>query len=107
MRMRRIVETPAVMVLVVSLAVIAVPTACRAQSTDYPNQRISFIVGFAAGGFADTIGRWVAARLGERTGQTVVVQNMEGGGGIRAARWVTTSLPDGYTILVTSDIPGD
>ena len=100
--MRKIVEAPAVMVLVVSLAVIAIPTACRAQSTDYPNQRISFIVGFAAGGFADTIGRWVAARLGERTGQTVVVQNMEGGGGIRAARRVATSLPDGYTILVTT-----
>ena len=54
-------------------------TNAQAQGTNYPNQRISFVIGFAAGGFADTIGRWVAARLGERTGQTVVVQNMEGG----------------------------
>ena len=84
------------------MAVIAAPTAGRAQSTDYPNQRISFIVGFAVGGFADTIARWVAIRLGERTGQTVVVQNMKGGGGVRAARRVAMSPPDGYTILVTT-----
>ena len=67
-------------------AAVAAPTVATAQGAPYPNQRINFIVGFAAGGFADTIARWVAARLGERTGQTVVVQNMEGGGGIRAAR---------------------
>lgn len=89
--------------LVASLgAVIAAPTAGSAQSSDYPSQRISFIVGFAVGGFADTIARWVAIRLGERTGQTVVVQNMEGGGGVRAARRVAMSPPDGYTILVTT-----
>src|SRR4029077_4188285 len=51
---------------------------------------------------ADTIARWIATRLGERTGQAVVVQNMEGGGGIRAARRGATSTPDGYTILVTT-----
>src|SRR5688572_25249328 len=84
------------------IAAIAAPTAGHAQSTDFPNQRISFVVGFAVGGFADTMARWFAARLGERTGQSVVVQNMEGGGGIRAARRVATAPPDGYTILVTT-----
>jgi len=101
--MRKIVALPAVMVLATGLAaMIAAPSPGRAQVTDYPKQRITFVIGFAAGGFADTIGRWVAARLGERTGQTVVVQNMEGGGGIRAARRVAMSPPDGYTILVTT-----
>ena len=101
--MRAIVQPSAALVLAASLAAMLVaPTASMAQGTAYPNQRITFIVGFAAGGFADTIGRWVAARLGERTGQTVVVQNMEGGGGIRAARRVVTSPADGYTILVTT-----
>jgi tripartite-type tricarboxylate transporter receptor subunit TctC len=83
-------------------AMIVSPAVCRAEGASYPNQRINFIVGFAAGGFADTMGRIVAARLGERTGQTVIVQNMEGGGGIRAARRVATAPPDGYTILVTT-----
>jgi tripartite-type tricarboxylate transporter receptor subunit TctC len=90
-------------VLVAALvALVAGPTGGLAQGAAYPNQRITFIVGFAAGGFADTIGRIVAARLGDRTGQVVVVQNMEGGGGIRAARRVASAPPDGYTILVTT-----
>lgn len=90
-------------VLVAGLALtIAALGAPRAQAQDYPNQRISFIVGFAAGGFADTTARWVSTRLAERTGQSVVVQNMEGGGGIRAARALAMAKPDGYTILVTT-----
>ena len=101
--MSRIAQSSKAVVLIASLgAVIAAPTAGSAHSTDYPSQRISFIVGFAVGGFADTIARWVAIRLGERTGQAVVVQNMEGGGGVRAARRVAMSPPDGYTILVTT-----
>lgn len=91
-----------ILLILVAGCLIAEPTAGKAESTPYPNQRINFIIGFAAGGFADTIGRWVAARLGERIGQTVVVQNMEGGGGIRAARRAATSAADGYTILVTT-----
>ena len=101
--MSGIVQSSKAGVLIAGLAaLLAAPTVGSAQSTDYPSQRISFIVGFAVGGFADTIGRWVAIRLGERTGQTVVVQNMEGGGGVRAARRVAMSPPDGYTILVTT-----
>ena len=101
--MSGIVQSSKARVLIASLgALLATPSVGSAQSTDYPSQRISFIVGFAVGGFADTIGRWVAIRLGERTGQTVVVQNMEGGGGVRAARRVAMSPPDGYTILVTT-----
>ena len=101
--MRKMAQSSRLLVLIAGLvAVIAAPTAGRAQSTDYPSQRISIVVGFAVGGFADTIGRWIATRLGERLGQTVVVQNMEGGGGIRAARRVATSPPDGYTLLVTT-----
>jgi tripartite-type tricarboxylate transporter receptor subunit TctC len=99
--MRNIAKHSILPVLVAGLLV-AAPTRGNAETAAYPNQRINFIVGFAAGGFADTIGRWVAARLGERLGQTVVVQNLEGGGGIRAARRVMSAPPDGYTILVTT-----
>src|SRR6478752_8931303 len=101
--MRTIAKRLALSVMVAGLAApFAGTTAATAQGAPYTSQRINFIVGFAAGGFADTIGRWVAIRLGERTGQTVVVQNMEGGGGVRAARRVAMSPPDGYTILVTT-----
>lgn len=90
-------------ILAASIAlIIAAPATGRAQGMDYPTKRVNFIVGFAAGGFADSTARWVAQRLGERTGQPIVVQNMEGGGGIRAARAVAMAPPDGYTILVTT-----
>jgi tripartite-type tricarboxylate transporter receptor subunit TctC len=69
---------------------------------DYPKQRVSILIGFSAGGFADTVARIVGARLGERLGQSFVTQNLEGGGGIRAARQATVARPDGYTILVTT-----
>jgi tripartite-type tricarboxylate transporter receptor subunit TctC len=75
---------------------IASPTLCHAQGAT------TFVVGFAVGGFADTIGRLVATRLGERLGQAVIVQNMEGAGSVRAARRVAMSPPDGATILVTT-----
>jgi tripartite-type tricarboxylate transporter receptor subunit TctC len=101
--MKTAIERRATWVLIASLALlVAAPAAGHAQGTDYPNKRVNFIVGFAAGGFADSTARWVAARMGERTGQAVVVQNMEGGGGIRAARAVAMAPPDGYTILVTT-----
>src|SRR5689334_4659671 len=100
--MRVTMTRPSLPGLLAALAgLIFAPATGKAETAHYPSQRISFMVGFAAGGFADTIGRWVATRLGERVGQTVVVHNMEGGGGIRAARRVAMSPPDGYTILVT------
>jgi tripartite-type tricarboxylate transporter receptor subunit TctC len=80
-------------------AIVLTPQAGRAQGVDH---RINFVVGFAAGGFADTIARLIATRLGERTGSIVVVQNMEGAGGVRAARRVAMSPPDGTNILVTT-----
>ncbi len=101
--MGKIAQSSKAMVLIAGLgAAIGAPTTGHAQGTDYPNQRVSLIVGFAVGGFADTMARWIATRLGERTGQSFVVQNMEGGGGIRAARRVATAPPDGTTILVTT-----
>ncbi len=72
-----------------------------AQQT-YPSQRVNMYVGFAAGGFADTVARVVGARLGERLGQTFTAQNLEGGGGIRATRQTAAAAPDGYTLLVTT-----
>src|SRR5882757_4334742 len=62
--MGTIVRSAKALLLLTSLgAVIAVPTASRAQSTDYPNQRVSIVVGFAVGGFADTVGRTSLANL--------------------------------------------
>ena len=79
----------------------AMSNSAFAQAT-YPNQRVNMLIGFAAGGFADTIARLVGARLAERLNQSFIAQNLEGGGGIRATRQTTVSPADGYTILVTT-----
>jgi len=86
---------------VASLALMAFTGQSVAQAP-YPSQRVSVLVGFAPGGFADIFARIVAARLGERLGQSFVVQNLEGAGSIRATRQLTIAPPDGYTILVTT-----
>lgn len=87
-------------------ACMAAPLAASATQTlaqaAYPSQRTIVYVGFAAGGFADTVARLFATRLGERLNQSFIVQNLEGGGSIRATRQTAVAPPDGYTMLVTT-----
>jgi tripartite-type tricarboxylate transporter receptor subunit TctC len=60
------------------------------------------VVGFAAGGAADTAARVVAKRLGDNLGLTVVVDNRAGAGGNLAHQYVANATPDGSTILLGS-----
>jgi len=68
----------------------------------WPSKRVTLVVGFAPGGFADTVGRMIARKLGERLKQPVIVQNIDGAGGNIAARHVAMAPADGYTFLVTT-----
>ena len=85
----------------VCIAVFA--SLCAAQ--DFPNRPLRFIVSFPAGGGVDTMGRLVANALSQRLGQPVVVENRTGASGIVGSAVVAKSPPDGYTVLVTGDIP--
>ena len=82
------------------LAVLALPTLAFAQA--YPAKPVHFVVGFAAGGFADTVGRLVGSKVAERIGQPVVVENRGGAGGSIASKYVASTAPDGYVILVNT-----
>jgi tripartite-type tricarboxylate transporter receptor subunit TctC len=75
------------------------PLASLAQS-DYPSKPIRLVVGFAPGGSTDIVARIVAHRLGERLGQTVIVENRAGAGGTIGADVVAKSPPDGYTLTL-------
>ncbi len=70
-----------------------------AQSA-YPNKPLKLIVGFAPGGSTDIVARIVAQRLGERLGQTVIVENKAGAGGTIGADATAKAAPDGYTLTL-------
>lgn len=78
----------------------------RAQGTDpaagYPNQPVKMVIGFAAGGPTDVIGRLLAQHMTASMGQTVVVENRPAAAAWVATKEVARARPDGYTLLFTS-----
>ena len=82
------------------LAVLAGALAAQAQS--YPSKPIKIIVPFAAGGGSDAVTRIVAARLTERLGQPIAVENRGGAGGNLGMEAGARAAPDGYTLTVVT-----
>ena len=68
----------------------------------YPNKPIRLIVPFPPGGSNDIVARMMATQLGEKLGQSVVVENKGGAGGVLGTDQAAKSPPDGYTLLLIS-----
>jgi tripartite-type tricarboxylate transporter receptor subunit TctC len=75
-------------------------SALVASAQPYPAKPIRIIVGFAAGGPADVIGRLIGQKLSTILGQSIVVENRAGAGGTLGARAVAEAEADGYTLLL-------
>jgi tripartite-type tricarboxylate transporter receptor subunit TctC len=80
----------------VSLAGVAPAVA---QGTAWPDRSPRWVVGYPPGGPSDTFARLIAAFMGPRLGQNVIVENRPGGGAVLASETVARSAPDGYTLL--------
>ena len=76
---------------------LSLPISVRAQA--YPSKPIRYIVPVAAGGGNDMIARVVTERWGRVLGQTFVVENQSGGGGVIASQTTMRAAPDGYTLM--------
>jgi tripartite-type tricarboxylate transporter receptor subunit TctC len=72
-----------------------------AQDT-YPSDTVRFVLGFSPGGGTDTVARVMADALSKSWGQSVVVENKVGAGGLIAAQSVAEAAPDGLTLLFDS-----
>jgi tripartite-type tricarboxylate transporter receptor subunit TctC len=83
-----------------SLAAALILAACQGGAGNYPEQEITFVVPFAAGGPTDTVTRLIADPMAAELEGEIVVQNVEGGGGTTAAEQVANAEPDGYTVLM-------
>lgn len=77
---------------------LALPELALAQAA-YPNRPIKYIVPVAAGGGSDMIGRQLCERLSKVLGQSMVVENHGGGGGVIASLMTTKAPADGYTLM--------
>ena len=88
-------------ILHLSFIFLAVLNISKVQAqADYPNKPIRMIVGFPAGGSTDIVGRIVAQKLGERLGQSIIVDNRGGAGGTIGADLASKASPDGYNISI-------
>ena len=88
--------------VVMALGVFAA-AAVHAQA--WPSKPVTLVVPFPPGGSSDTIARAIGAKMQEKLGQPVVVENKGGATGTIGAAQVKRAAPDGYTLLVSSLVP--
>ncbi|MDP9912919.1 tripartite-type tricarboxylate transporter receptor subunit TctC [Variovorax boronicumulans] len=85
-----------------SFVAAALLASAGALADTYPSRPITLLVGFPAGGGADTVARIVGDKLGKLLGQPIVIDNKPGAGTTIASDQVARAAPDGYTLLLGS-----
>jgi tripartite-type tricarboxylate transporter receptor subunit TctC len=92
-----------VFLAVLMLSVFVLPQHQATAEEKYPSKPVRIVLPFAAGGVADITARIVADKLGAKLGSRFYIENQPGAGGIAAARSVTSSSADGYTLALLTN----
>jgi len=79
--------------------------AVPARTQNYPTQTVKIIVPFTAGGGVDVVARMITPSLSEELGQSVIIENRGGAGGVLGATAVAQAPADGYTLLFGTGSP--
>ncbi len=100
--MSRSIQPPRRAVLRAAALAVALGTLAPtwALAADWPQRPITLLVSFPPGGTVDAVGRILGPRLAQQLGQTVVIENRGGAGGMIGAAVVAKAAPDGYTLLL-------
>jgi tripartite-type tricarboxylate transporter receptor subunit TctC len=88
--------------MLLAAASLGLAAATPARAATFPDKPIRLVVPFPAGGATDFMARSLGQKLGERLGQSVVIDNRGGAGGAVAAEAVATAPADGYTLLFST-----
>jgi tripartite-type tricarboxylate transporter receptor subunit TctC len=80
-------------------------TPMMLPAAEWPGQAVRIIVTFPPGGSSDVVARLISGPLGEKIGQTVIVDNRAGGGGTIGGAAVAQAKPDGYTLMLSNTTP--
>jgi tripartite-type tricarboxylate transporter receptor subunit TctC len=89
--------------VIAAAGIAGTPLPAPAQAPEsYPDKPIRFIVPFSAGGTSDVLARLIATKVSDHWGQSVVIENRTGAGGIIGTNLVAKATGDGYTLLLTS-----
>ena len=72
------------------------------SASDWPNKTVKIVVPFAPGGGTDYVARLTAQKLTDRFGQSFIIENKPGAGGITGTDLVAKSKPDGYNFVIVS-----
>jgi tripartite-type tricarboxylate transporter receptor subunit TctC len=90
---------------IMACAILSLLFAGPAAAQQWPNKQIRLLVPYPAGGNVDGAARVIGNKLQERLGQTVIIENKPGAGGLIAGESFAKSAPDGYTLFVGANGP--
>lgn len=100
--MKKHLRIPSLLGAAAIASALLVPATTPVTAQDYPNRAIRILVNTGPGGLVDVTTRFVAEKMSQELGQSIVVENRAGGDGLVGALAAKTAPGDGYTLLATS-----